>query len=133
MELGNTLRKLMAERGIRPGQLARVAEISTPYMSNLLHNDKSPSALILDRIARSLGVTVDDILHPEVQELRTPEKKYIAHCIRCHSNNSLRLIPHGADGELNGWVFACGRCERWVLGGSAQFTYTRPQRAIPDA
>lgn len=131
MKLGASLTKLMNDRDITPTQLAKRANVSKGYMWQLLHEDKSPGVEILDRIARVLGVTIDDILHPEQQQLRKPDKHYVAYCTRCHSTNALSLIPHGAEGETNGWIFACSRCAGWLLGANVAVTYRRPKR-IPE-
>ena len=128
MELGSNLTKLMKDKGIKTIQLAKRANVSKGYMWQLLNEDKSPGVEILYRIERVLGVTIDDILRPEEQEVRSPGREYVVHCFRCGSANSLSLIPHGIEGETNGLIFACGRCEKWLLNGTVAITCARPKR-----
>lgn len=59
---------------------------------------------------------------------REPIKEYVAHCVKCHSTDSLCLVPHGAEGETNGWVFACPECMAWVFGATVKITRTTLKR-----
>ena len=49
-------------RAMTPAELANVAEISTAYLSQLESGKRVGTADVLSRIARSLNVSVDDII-----------------------------------------------------------------------
>ena len=49
--------------------------------------------------------------------LTEPERKYVAHCIRCGQTNALVMIPHRDQGnDIVGWVFSCQRCAPYLYG-----------------
>ena len=122
MELRQTLRALIKERGLTLSKVARDAGISKGYMWELLNRDKDPSAKILDKIGKVLGVTVDDLLHPGPQRISRPVEPYAAECIRCRSRVSLVMIPHRHENGVNGWLFSCARCLPFVEGGTVAIT-----------
>lgn len=124
MDIRKNLRKLVEASGMGMGEVAKAAGISNPYMSQLLNHHKHPSADVLDRIARVLGVTVDDILHADTGSIGVPEQKHVASCIRCSSQKSLSLVPHRLKDEaIVGWLFACQRCAKYVYEGTVAVTY----------
>lgn len=66
MSLGARIRQRRAERAMRSADLARAAQISTGYLSNLESGvAKHPSAVIVQRLALALGTTVADLLEQE--------------------------------------------------------------------
>jgi transcriptional regulator with XRE-family HTH domain len=46
--------------------LAEVAEISTPYLSQIEANKRAGTAEVLAAIAKALKLTLDDIITPQV-------------------------------------------------------------------
>jgi len=43
-------------------------------------------------------------------KFRSIEKPFIAHCISCAKTENICLIPHRANGNMVGWIFACAAC-----------------------
>lgn len=129
MDIRDSLRFLVDESGLNQSQIAKASGISGPYLSNLLTKPgKTPSAFVLDKIARALGVTVDDILHPETGVIEEPDSRVIVSCIRCGSRNSLSLVPHRFHNDSHadtivGWIYTCQRCCKFVVSGSVAVTY----------
>jgi DNA-binding XRE family transcriptional regulator len=61
--LGALVRELRTERGLRQQDLARLAGISQPYISQLENGLMLPPSSILSSIAQVLGVTSDELIH----------------------------------------------------------------------
>lgn len=59
MSIGSNLKKIRSTVGISQSELARVADITSVYISNIENDKKSPSAIILAKIASALGVSMD--------------------------------------------------------------------------
>jgi len=125
MDIRETLRELIKESGQSQAKIAKEAEMSGAYLSELLHKaDKSPGVVILDKIARVLGVTVDDILHPSEGHIEVPDQKYTASCIRCGTQDTLMMFPHRlGDASITGWIFACQRCAKLLYSGNVSVTF----------
>lgn len=64
--IGNVFRRLRRERGITLRELAELAQVSVPYLSEIERGRKEPSSEILAAICRALGLELSDLLH-EVQ------------------------------------------------------------------
>jgi transcriptional regulator with XRE-family HTH domain len=64
--IGNVFRRLRRERGITLRELAEVAQVSVPYLSEIERGRKEPSSEILAAICRALGLDLADLLD-EVQ------------------------------------------------------------------
>jgi len=60
MSIGSNLKKIRSTVGISQSELARIADITSVYVSNIENDKKSPSAEILAKIASALGVSIDD-------------------------------------------------------------------------
>lgn len=76
MELGDRIRALRKDMGISQTELARRAEITKGYMSQIESNQAPrPSATVLFNVAQALGVTVADLLGRRVEpaEQNIPE------------------------------------------------------------
>jgi len=43
-------------------------------------------------------------------KIRKIERPFIAHCISCAKTENICLIPHRANGNMVGWIFACAAC-----------------------
>lgn len=67
--LGDRIRQLRAERDIPLAELARRSQISRSYLHQLEQPDPTqrptPTAVVLFRIARALGVSVADLVEPD--------------------------------------------------------------------
>lgn len=64
--IGNVFRRLRRERGITLRELAELAQVSVPYLSEIERGRKEPSSEILAAICRALGLELADLLD-EVQ------------------------------------------------------------------
>ncbi|WP_432943265.1 helix-turn-helix domain-containing protein [Kribbella sp. CA-253562] len=64
--IGNVFRRLRRERGITLRELAEVAQVSVPYLSEIERGRKEPSSEILAAICRALDLELSDLL-AEVQ------------------------------------------------------------------
>jgi transcriptional regulator with XRE-family HTH domain len=64
--IGNVFRRLRRERGITLRELAELAQVSVPYLSEIERGRKEPSSEILAAICRALGLELSDLL-AEVQ------------------------------------------------------------------
>lgn len=58
----NPIRVYREFRQLSLSELAKKANLSTPYLSQLEHNERKGSANSLKRVAAALGVTIDDII-----------------------------------------------------------------------
>lgn len=67
--IGGRLRLYRAELGVSLSQLAETAGVSKSYLSNLENRleDKRPSADVLFKLSKALGVTMADLLGHQVQ------------------------------------------------------------------
>lgn len=43
-------------------------------------------------------------------KVRKIEQPFIAHCISCAGTDNICLIPHRANGNMVGLIFACAKC-----------------------
>jgi transcriptional regulator with XRE-family HTH domain len=64
--IGNVFRRLRRERGITLRELAELAQVSVPYLSEIERGRKEPSSEILAAICRALDLELTDLL-AEVQ------------------------------------------------------------------
>ncbi|HET6741028.1 MAG TPA: helix-turn-helix transcriptional regulator, partial [Kribbella sp.] len=64
--IGNVFRRLRRERGITLRELAELAQVSVPYLSEIERGRKEPSSEILAAICRALELELTDLL-TEVQ------------------------------------------------------------------
>lgn len=64
------MQKLMADRGLTQAELARVTGLSSGHIAMLLSGARTrPSAATLLKIARALGVGVEDLMEEESDAL----------------------------------------------------------------
>jgi transcriptional regulator with XRE-family HTH domain len=62
-KLGQAIRRLREQRGLTQEQLAEKAKVSQPYLSHLEGGRRqSPSVTMVHRIAKALGVKIEDVL-----------------------------------------------------------------------
>lgn len=68
MALGDRIRKRREEKGISASELARLAEVSKGYVSEIESGQAPrPSADVLYRIATALGTSIADLLEKEIR------------------------------------------------------------------
>ena len=56
------IEELMREKNINQVQLSEIAGVSQCFISNMLKGYKSPSVLVLKRIADFFSVTIDELV-----------------------------------------------------------------------
>jgi transcriptional regulator with XRE-family HTH domain len=62
-QLGQAIKRLRTKRRLTQGQLAELAGVSQPYLSQLEAGLKrEPAVRIIHRIAKVLGVKIEDLL-----------------------------------------------------------------------
>lgn len=60
--MGTKLQDILYDRRISQHEIAEVAGVSDAFMSNILSGKKLPSVTVLKRIAKHLGVLMDDLV-----------------------------------------------------------------------
>lgn len=71
--VGRNLRRLRLALGISQEELAYRAGIDRVYMSELERGRRNPSLLVLTRLAKALGVTLNDLVSAEASAKALPE------------------------------------------------------------
>ena len=62
-QLGQTIKRLRAKRGLTQAKLAESAGVSQPYLSQLEAGAKGrPAVQIVQKLAKALGVKIEDLL-----------------------------------------------------------------------
>ena len=77
---------------------------------------KNPKGETLDKLAKVLSVTVDDLINPAISVVNAGLNIRPIACIRCHGSSSLGLLPHLADGVQVGWIYSCSNCHELLTG-----------------
>lgn len=62
---GERIKELMNEKGVTGVQLAEVAGVSEPMVGYIIRGLRGTTVDVLVRIARHLGVTVDELIKKE--------------------------------------------------------------------
>ena len=62
---GERIKELMREKGVTGVQLAEVAGVSEPMIGYIIRGLRGTTVDVLVRIARHLGVTVDELIKKE--------------------------------------------------------------------
>lgn len=134
MTVSERLSKLVKESGHSQGWIAEQAGVSGANLSLILNGHrKDPRGSTLSKLAKVLGVTVDDMLNGSVGQVGVPDSKYIATCIRCGSERRLVLIPHYhpenwvsvkfKEKRMVGWIFSCEGCLGHIVDGEVSIKY----------
>jgi transcriptional regulator with XRE-family HTH domain len=81
MKLGDKIRRSREECGLTQGQLAKSADVSQGYLSQLENGDvKNPSAAVLLRVARAMHIEADELFeaagYPTVRTLKRVYQDY---------------------------------------------------------
>lgn len=61
LSLGKRIRYLRKQKGYSQEDLALECEINKNYLSDLERGRRNPSLLILDKVAKGLGVTLEEL------------------------------------------------------------------------
>lgn len=68
--IGNVFRRLRHERGITLRELAELAQVSVPYLSEIERGRKEPSSEMIAALAGALGTTLIDLTEHVAGDLR---------------------------------------------------------------
>ena len=60
--LGENIRKIRLVKGMTQGDLCRKLEVDRGYMSNVERGKKNPTLSTIERIAKALGVSIDELM-----------------------------------------------------------------------
>ncbi|WP_167955620.1 helix-turn-helix domain-containing protein [Anaerosporobacter faecicola] len=69
MSLGENIKKLRIYRGLKQSELADMANISRISVGNYERDERNPSADITTRIAKALGVNIDDLIWSNADDI----------------------------------------------------------------
>jgi transcriptional regulator with XRE-family HTH domain len=69
-QLGQTIQRLLRERGMKPIELAEKAQLNRGQLSRVLQGRASLSIESLERVAAALGVAPGTLLEGETHEVR---------------------------------------------------------------
>ena len=61
-QLGKNLKRIRTEKDISQGDIARELDVSRGYISTIENGKTNPTLSTIARIAKALGVTVDELL-----------------------------------------------------------------------
>ncbi|EGO9491052.1 helix-turn-helix domain-containing protein [Enterococcus faecalis] len=76
-KLSNSVREFRVSKGITQTKLAKMANISRPYLAEIEKGDSNPSAQIAISIAKSLGTTVETIFLPKTSYMNYKKNKNV--------------------------------------------------------
>lgn len=123
MALNDRIKQRREEKGMSAIELARCAEISKGYLSEIESGRASrPSGVVLFRIATALGTTVADLLEREVQ----PATPAIPQALRDFANDE--GLPAG-DVEMLAQIRFRG--EQPATADDWRYLYESIRRSIP--
>src|SRR5688572_29170358 len=91
-ELGSTIRRLRKEQGLTLVQLAKLAQLSHPFLSQLERGLTHPSMRSLHRIALALGTTQQTLLASSVPTADLDGRCSAARLVRAGEGAS---VPNG--------------------------------------
>ena len=96
--IGNVFRRLRRERGITLRELAELAQVSVPYLSEIERGRKEPSSEILAAICRALELELTDLLAEVQFDLTTAVRSTLpvrlqTAAIRVEDRTSRPLVP----------------------------------------
>ena len=61
-KLGLKIRKFRAELNMTQAQFAKKLKVDTAYLSNLENGNKNPTIDTIEKIAKSLGVSIEELI-----------------------------------------------------------------------
>ena len=60
--LGNNLKKIRTAKGITQGDISRTLEVGRGYVSNIENGKTNPTLSTIAKLAKAIGVSVDELL-----------------------------------------------------------------------
>ena len=61
-KLGDNLKRIRTEKGISQGDIARELEVDKSFVSNIENGKTNPTLATIAKIAKAIGVSVDELL-----------------------------------------------------------------------
>lgn len=61
-KLGDNIKRIRTEKGMTQGDLCRKLELDRSYMSNVENGNKNPTLATIEKIAKALGVSIDELM-----------------------------------------------------------------------
>ncbi len=61
-KLGDNIRRIRLAKGMTQGDLCRKLEVDRGYMSNVESGKKNPTLSTIERIAKALDVSIDELM-----------------------------------------------------------------------
>lgn len=61
-KLGENVRRIREEKGMTQIELCRKLELDRAYMSNIENGKKNPTLATIEKIAKALGVSLDELI-----------------------------------------------------------------------
>jgi len=61
-KLGQNLKKIRIQKKMSQGDIARTLGVDRGYISNIENGKKNPTLATIDKLAKALGVTADELL-----------------------------------------------------------------------
>lgn len=61
-KLGQNIRKIRLAKGMTQGDLCRKLEVDRGYMSNVETGKKNPTLATIERIAKALNVSIEELM-----------------------------------------------------------------------
>lgn len=90
-ELGRILRHLREENGLTRDQLSERVSVGCRHLAAIESGEKNPSVSTLIRLIRSMGISADRVVYPEL-ELNDSDLKHISQLSATCSPKQRKLI-----------------------------------------
>ncbi|QEZ68022.1 XRE family transcriptional regulator [Paraclostridium bifermentans] len=74
MNIGANIKKFRKEKGLTQKELAEKIGVSGAYIQQIENNKKNPSIKTLNKISSALGVTIQELIAGEKQQVEIIEK-----------------------------------------------------------
>jgi XRE family transcriptional regulator, regulator of sulfur utilization len=81
MDLGNTIKSIRKQKGIKQNSFAELCDISQTYLSQIENNQKEPNISVLKTICFNLNVSLPILFFLSLDERDIPDKKKQAYAI----------------------------------------------------
>lgn len=62
LQFGNKLREVRVKKKLSQGDIARILDVHRSYISGLERGRRNPSLLTVHKVAKALGVSVNELL-----------------------------------------------------------------------
>ncbi|GAB7047523.1 hypothetical protein JCM9534A_26490 [Catenuloplanes indicus JCM 9534] len=106
--IGSVLRRLRLAQGRTLQDVARDADVSLPYLSEIERGRKEASSEILAAICRALGIGLGDLLDEARRELARTDPRRIAPRASAGSAPRAMASVHGSAGAPRSAARLCG-------------------------